>query len=485
MALAGVSIHKLLDRYPPRGEEPPIDFEEDSLYIEVIDPTEERIDSCSIILGADGKAALHVPKPAVLKEQSDYMSSLLGVLPNIDDQGSLLESFIKADKRKSTPPDPKLDTGRDPHDGRSLQTTLPDLDSQVVYLLHSFFPHTRPIKWWEIMLFYISLALFSGIVTSALHGFLLRKFLSRDFEEELPEIAREFTLDDLDDGAIVVYPAGLGVKTAFALFTEDMELFAREYSDDRARVELWGVKDVALVESEKLLIIKDFFVSIKDRTASAKLMDLIRRKRAEGFSTVILTDIDLDHWVYHRLHAEDMPEHEFHRWEALITSLPTFMLPLREDGEPQTASYLLTKRSYRRTWQHCSEDERMVLLGLHYEGVVNPRNSFTLRSLFRRRLIEFRNGHFEFGDNEWYQFVGGQMHRAQFRSLAQGYKNNLWRAFRGPMLLILLVLVLFIAYVAQDQMKIAFSMLGTVGAGAATLTALGNKLRSLRSLTTE
>jgi hypothetical protein len=53
------------------------------------------------------------------------------------------------------------------------------------------------------------------------------------------------------------------------------------------------------------------------------------------------------------------------------------------------------------------------------------------------------------------------------------------------MLLILLVLVLFIAYVAQDQMKIAFSMLGTVGAGAATLTALGNKLRSLRSLTTE
>ena len=76
-------------------------------------------------------------------------------------------------------------------------------------------------------------------------------------------------------------------------------------------------------------------------------------------------------------------------------------------------------------------------------------------------------------------------HRAQFRSLAQDYKNNLSRAFLGPILLILLVLVLFIAYVAQDQMKIAFSMLGTVGAGAATLTALGNKLRSLRSLTTE
>jgi hypothetical protein len=472
--LAGVGNCKLLDRYPPHSEPLPINYEEDSLYIEVI-----------VATGKSSNRSPAIEDLAVIRKQSEYMSSVIGLLPNIDDQGSLLESFIQADKQESTPGDSSSDTDRASQDGRSLRSTLPDLDSRLVYVLHSFFPHTRPIKWWEIMLFYISLALFSGIVTSGLHGFLLRKFLSRDFEEALPELAREFTLEDLRDGAIVVYPAGVGVKAAFAQFTDDMDLFAREYSDDRARVELWGVKDIALVESENLLIIKDFFASIKDRTASAKLMDLIRRKRAEGFSTVILTDIDLDHWIYHRLHAEDMPEQEFHRWEAMITSLPTFMQPLWQDGRPQTRSYQLPKRSYRRTWQHCSEDERMVLVGLHYESVVNPRNSYTLRSLFRRRLIEFRNGHFEFGDADWYQFVGGQMHRAEFRNIAQQYKNNLWRSFRGPMLLILLVLVLFIAYVAQDQMKIAFSMLGTVGAGAATLTALGNKLRSLRSLTTE
>ena len=51
------------------------------------------------------------------------------------------------------------------------------------------------------------------------------------------------------------------------------------------------------------------------------------------------------------------------------------------------------------------------------------------------------------------------------------------------MLLILLVLVLFIAYVAQDQMKLVFSLIGTVGGGAAALSTLGNRLRELRGLT--
>jgi hypothetical protein len=473
--LAGVSICRPLDR----NAQPPSHYKEDSLYIEVIDSSGKTIDGATSGLDPGEKATRNG------SGQSEYMSSLMGFLPNIDDQGLLLESFVKTNKQESALGDSSPDTGGGPHEGRSLQSILPDLDSQLVYVLRSFFPHTRPIKWWGIMLFYTSLALLSGIVTSGLHGFLLRTFLSRDFEEALPEIARKFTLADLRDGGVIVYPAGVGVKAAFAQFTADMDLFAKEYSDDRAGVDLWGVRDVALVESENLLIIKDFFASVKDRTASAKLMDLIRRKRQEGFSTVILTDIDLDHWVYHRLHAEDMPEQEFHRWEAMITSLPTFMLPLWHDGRPQTASYQLPKRSYRRTWQHCSEDERMVLAGLRYESVVNPRNSYTLRSLYRRRLIEFRNGHFEFGDNDWYQFVGGQMHRAEFRNLAHRYKNNVWRAFRGPMLLILLVLVLFLAYVAQDQMKFAFTILGTVGAGAASLTTLGNKLRGLRGLASE
>jgi hypothetical protein len=217
-------------------------------------------------------------------------------------------------------------------------------------------------------------------------------------------------------------------------------------------------------------------------------MELIRRLRSEGYSTVILSDIDLEHWIYHRMYAEDMPQEEFHRWEGLINSLSTFMLPIWEtlpDGSRQldSKSWLLPRRNYRRTWQRCSEDEQMVLLGLHYEGVVNPRNEFTLRSLYRRRLVEFRNGHFEFGDPGWKAFVAGQMHRAGFHDVANRYKNNVWRAFRAPMLLILLVLVLFIAYVAQDQMKLVFSLIGTVGGGAAALSTLGNRLRELRGLT--
>ena len=121
----------------------------------------------------------------------------------------------------------------------------------------------------------------------------------------------------------------------------------------------------------------------------------------------------------------------------------------------------------------------MVLAGLCHEGVVNPRNENTLRGLFRRRLVNFRNSHFEFGDTGWSDYVSEKLDKTEFRKRARRYENSVWLAFRGPMILILLVLIAFIAYVAQDEMKVVFSLLGTVGAGAAALSGIGNRLKSL------
>jgi hypothetical protein len=482
----------LLPRYPVRTEgRSRLDYEVDTQYIQVLTPGSRQLPGCNMVYGKDGKLIVHRARSGEQDQQSRFISSLVGILPNVGDDGSLLESFISADEPRTgtkNAANTVKEEGDDPLAESRLLTAGTHVDSEFAYSIYNFFPHTRPTNNWVMVITYFVLAVVSGIVISMLHGFLMRSFLSRDFEAALPDIARNFTLEDFHDGGIVVCPAGLNAETAFNQFIGDMGISRDEYSDEGENVELWGAGDVALVEGRKLLIVKAFYAVIKDRRASARVMELIRRKRKEGYCTVILSDIDLDHWIYHRMHAADMPQQEFHRWEGLITSLPTFMLPrwrTASNGsrEMDKTSYQLSRRGYRRTWNHCSEDERMVLLGLHYEGVVNPRNEYTLRALYRRRLIEFRNGHFEYGDSGWYEFVGGQMHRSMFHSVAQRYKNDVWRAFRAPMLLLLLVLVLFIAYVAQDEMKIAFSLLGTVGGGAAALSTLGSRLRELRGLT--
>ena len=121
----------------------------------------------------------------------------------------------------------------------------------------------------------------------------------------------------------------------------------------------------------------------------------------------------------------------------------------------------------------------MVLAGLCHEGIVNPQNEFTLRSLYRRRLVNFQNSHFEFGDMDWREYVAENLTREDFRARARRYKNSVWISFRGPMILILLVLVMFIAYVAQDEMRLLFSLIASIGAGAGALSALGGRFRSM------
>ena len=211
-------------------------------------------------------------------------------------------------------------------------------------------------------------------------------------------------------------------------------------------------------------------------------MALLEEHRQPAFRLVILSCIDIEHWLYHRKFSEDTSEEEKAQWECLLANLDSYVLPIPENTDDSADKdkfkpYLLPADSYRRNWDLCSEDEHMVLAGLRHEKVVNPRNRYTLSALLRRRLIEFRNGHFEYGDPEWSEYVDSRMDRSAFRGRAHRYKNKLWLAFRGPMLLVLLVLVIFIAVVAQDEMKIVFSFLGSIGAGAATLSTLHSRLK--------
>lgn len=64
---------------------------------------------------------------------------------------------------------------------------------------------------------------------------------------------------------------------------------------------------------------------------------------------------------------------------------------------------------------------------------------------------------------------------------AAGYENKVWLSFRGPIMLGLLVILGFIAYTAQDEMRIAFSILTTVSGTLVAVGALSQRIRDFRS----
>ena len=472
-------IDILLPRHPKLSKKVSVTEIEQTIHAELRPVGSPLTDKCFIVPGFEEKPEVHPPDPGDAATQSKLVRRLLRLLPDINDLGSLLESFIEREAEIQTEDDESVSAERT---RQLLHSSLGDPENQLRYEFHNFYPHTRSINPFIIIMTYLLMAGISGMVAISIHRFLQRNFLAREFDEGAGGIEKPLTADALKQGAIVIVPAGYRLKHAVANLWQILE--GAGGAPESPEMGSWGSRYVTRFEKYDLLVVEDFRGVISHRTESTRVLADVESTLERGHKVVILSDIDVDHWLYHHSGADEMGLDELHRWESVIVAMEHYMLP-GVSLEPMPCgrlAYRLPRPSFREAWQSSSEDEQMVLAGLRYEGIVNPRNSYTLKALYRRRLIDFRNGHFEFADDDWYEFVGGQIHRSEFRKKAQSYKNNLWLAFRGPLLLALLVLVFFIAYVAQDEMKIAFSLLGTVGAGAATLTALGGRLRDLRSL---
>jgi len=399
------------------------------------------------------------------RDQAGYLDSILSMLPSFGVEGELLEG---------------LDANNALYDEESstLHLSLTDSTSGMNYLQVSDFPRTRPsstsglLRW---ILFYVGMVFVSAVTIASLAGFLVRRFLSRSFEENLLNLATIPNARDLGSGAIVVRPSDVEPEGAYRILLKTLGLQASDFQAI-AGTDTSQAQVVATEQPAKIIVIRDFFSITQDHAVSCEALAVVRKRLREDYRLIMLSDIDPNHWAK----SDQVTDEAFEQWEGIINSLATFMLPIEEEGRSlYSRRYVLSPRVYKRVWRRCSEDEQMVLAGLCHEGIVNPRNDSTLQSLYRRRLVNFQNSHFEFGDLNWREYVAENLNREDFRERARRYKNSVWISFRGPLVLILIVLVLFIAYVAQDEMRLLFSILGTVGAGAATLTALGSKLRSM------
>ncbi len=422
--------------------------------------------------GDDASAGQHYHPDALL--EVSFLKNLVKSLPILSSTGSLLEGFSD---RENTIHEHKSGvmpgSSAGPRRGGPQLIVMDEVDPQtgIYYLTSAMFPHTRSAASHLVFLPYIFYISASALLVYILTGFLMRRQMGVRFAAKQISLDAPLEARHLESGCAVVVPATRELHEGYREITSllDTELLPHIPPYDGG---LESDKD------ENLFVVRDLRRVLLDRELSATVLDRLEwargreREDSEAFRLVVLSTIDPHYWLKHRHVGRDMSPEEFHRWEALLRPLPIHAL-----GRGQVS---LNAARYREVWESSCEDERMLLVGLHYEGILNYRNRASTISLYRRGLVRFHNLQFFFDDKDWENFVAHQMSREEFKRAASRYENELWMAVRGPLLIALLVAVFFIAYVAQDEMRVVFSLLGTVGGAFATVSALSDRFRDFR-----
>jgi len=119
----------------------------------------------------------------------------------------------------------------------------------------------------------------------------------------------------------------------------------------------------------------------------------------------------------------------------------------------------------------------MVLAGLVYDDSSNPKNKSTLTSLYRRSLIRTSNYGFKLSNPDIRSVVKAQCSLERYRKLRRTYGNQTWLTWKKPIILVVTLLMVFVLFVARDQLSGVFSIFATVLTGIATVGLIGERLR--------
>jgi hypothetical protein len=126
---------------------------------------------------------------------------------------------------------------------------------------------------------------------------------------------------------------------------------------------------------------------------------------------------------------------------------------------------------YRSIWELCSQDERLVLIQLAEEGVVNPKRFDIVRRLHNRGLVVVEP-RFDLMNRSFRQFVGSVESPERVKEWEQTSAGVSWKRFSIPLYTLAAVVVAILLFTQQDL----FSQMLGIATGAA------GALNSLRSL---
>ena len=182
---------------------------------------------------------------------------------------------------------------------------------------------------------------------------------------------------------------------------------------------------------------------------------ILEKLRRECHSTDFLRDVERD-----LLARSDFTEFD---WEGIVEYV-------QDVAEPQ----------YRALWGLCSEEEKLTLIHLAQEGVINPRAFDVLRRLRRRRLVRC-DPRFRIVNESFRRFVLEAESPEQVERWELPGNASTWAMLRTPLLLLLIVVTAIIVITQQgvfnDTLGVATVATGAVGA-VATLVAQARKVFS-------
>jgi hypothetical protein len=395
------------------------------------------------------------------------------------DQDGQLEPW-KIDKGRSAAVARIVNT---PYLGGTVYREIDDR-AQLEYRILNWYPHTRSLKPVVDLFALLGFVVIPGFIFWGFNCWLTGRFFSDAFEDDLltfPRNDRRYPSPATSSGIIVVPPGTnpedlnycRDSRTGESVFGELSEVaplpanpgpWRFEFSPQQNAVIAWLVCDV-----------------LNDSSLPRTVLDSLIQARHEHKVLVIVSDLDLRYALTETYRTQTVDENEnkalsdelFREWRAFLSDFDTYLLSVHPIHDRAQSRQHLWK-----AWEKCNLDERMALAGMFYEDRTNPKNHETLTSLYRRGLIQASNYGFRFcRPSMTKDIVRSSYPIKEFLEDRRRYENSTWLTWKKPIIVVMTLLMVFILFVARDQISGIFSLFATVLTGLATIGLISERIR--------
>ena len=113
---------------------------------------------------------------------------------------------------------------------------------------------------------------------------------------------------------------------------------------------------------------------------------------------------------------------------------------------------------YRRLWESCNTDERLMLYQLSINQFINPLNRGVIRSLYSRGYI-VPKPFFQIPDHCFKQFVLAAEPLSTFQQWEKNANQSLWTSIKAPIFIVLVVLAGLFIYISTDALETTIGLL--------------------------
>ena len=120
-------------------------------------------------------------------------------------------------------------------------------------------------------------------------------------------------------------------------------------------------------------------------------------------------------------------------------------------------------RYYRRIWETCSPDQKLVLLQIAEEGFVNEKSSRVVRLLMARGLVT-RRPNIRLMNETFRRFILSDTRRAD-AAAAEDQSTSTWDSVRWPFLIMLMAMLAFLFTTQHELFNTTLGVITALAAG--------------------